>query len=320
MNETSSERLLAGNDYNQVRAFIAVAEHLSFSRAAERLAVSPSALSQMIRSFEESVGMRLLHRTTRSVSLTEVGENLLRRVRPAAFELGNALAQTRVAGERPAGTVRIHTFRSASVKYIEPILASFAERYPDIVLDITIDDETVDIVTGGYDVALRIGEVIERDMVAARLGPELRQLAVATPAYFDRQGVPNHPRELVDHRCIRWRWPGHRAPYSWEFFENGSWFSVAMSGPLVVSDKETAVRAALAGVGIGFCVEDMVADYLADGRLASCLETWSAPFPGWFICYPRQPHMAPALRAFIDAVRQSAGNRERKTGDANAAG
>ncbi|MCS3740113.1 MULTISPECIES: LysR family transcriptional regulator [unclassified Rhizobium] len=303
MQDMLADRLPAGNDYNQMRAFIAVAEYLSFSRAAEVLGVSPSALSQMIRSFEKRVGMRLLHRTTRNVSLTEGGENLFRRVRPAAFELGDALAQTRIAGERPAGTVRVHAFRSAAQKHIQPILKSFAERYPDIVLDITIDDETVDIVAGGYDVAVRIGEVIERDMVAVRLGPELRQLAVATPDYFSQHGRPEHPRDLVHHRCVRWRWPGHQAPYAWEFFENDAWFSVAVNGPLILSDKETALNAALQGVGIGFAVEDTVADYIGQGRLVSCLEAWSAPFPGWFVCYPQQRQMAPALRAFIDAVR-----------------
>jgi DNA-binding transcriptional LysR family regulator len=303
MKDALADKLPAGNDYNQMRAFIAVAEYLSFSRAAEVLGVSPSALSQTIRSFEERVGMRLLHRTTRNVSLTEVGENLVRRIRPAAFELGDALAQTRIAGERPAGTVRVHAFRSAAQKHIQPILKNFAERYPDIVLDITIDDEAVDIVAGGYDVALRIGEVIERDMVAVRLGPELRQLAIATPDYFSQYGRPEHPRDLVHHRCVRWRWPGHHAPYAWEFFEDDTWFSVAVNGPLILSDKETAVSAVLEGTGIGFAVEETVAGYLAQGRLESCLESWSAPFPGWFVCYPYQRQMAPALRAFIDAIR-----------------
>ncbi len=309
MRDMLVDKLPAGNDYNQMRAFIAVAEYLSFSRAAEVLGVSPSALSQMIRSFEERVGLRLLHRTTRNVSLTEVGENLFQRVRPAAVELGEALAQTRTAGERPAGTVRVHTFRSASQTHIEPILAAFSERYPDIVLDITVDDETVDIVERGYDVGLRIGEVIERDMVAVRLGPELRQLAIATPTYFRRHGRPEHPRDLVNHQCVRWRWPGHQTPYSWEFFESGAWFSVAVNGPLIVSDKQTAVNAVLQGMGIGFAVEEMIADHLAEGRLASCLEAWSAPFPGWFLCYPQQRQMAPALRAFIDAVRAGSSNR-----------
>ncbi|SFA75911.1 transcriptional regulator, LysR family [Rhizobium sp. NFR07] len=299
--------LLPSQDYNQLRAFIAVAECLSFSLAAEQLGVSPSALSQMVRKLEDEVGMRLLHRTTRNVSLTEIGESLFQRVRPAAHELGLAVTQVRHAGERPAGTVRIHTFRSAAQKHLEPILEDFIERYPDIVLDITLDDEVVDIVAGGYDVALRIGEVIEKDMVAVRLGPELRQIAVATPDYLGRYGCPDHPRDLIDHRCIRWRWPGRATPYAWEFFEDNAWFSVTVDGPLIFSDKESALSATLKGMGIGFPVEDTVSAYIAEGKLVNILDQWSAPFPGLFLCYPQQRQMAPALRAFIDAVRAGPG-------------
>lgn len=297
------ESLLGSQDFNQLRAFIAVAESLSFSRAAERLGVSPSALSQMVRSLETDVGSRLLHRTTRNVSLTEAGENLFQRVRPAADELKSALNQIRRSAETPAGTVRIHTFRSAAQKHLDPILYSFTERYPDVTLDITIDDEVVDIVAGGFDVALRIGEVIERDMVAVRLGQELRQVAVATPEYLQRHGRPAHPRDLVNHRCIRWRWPGRTTPYAWEFCENGTWFSVTVSGPLIFSDKEAALNATLQGIGIGFPVEDTVAGHISEGRLVLLLDAWSAPFPGLFICYPQQRQMAPALRVFIDAIR-----------------
>ncbi|PWV91723.1 LysR family transcriptional regulator [Phyllobacterium myrsinacearum] len=298
--------LLAGHDYNQLRAFIAVAEFLSFSRAADSLGVSPSALSQMVRNFEERVETRLLHRTTRNVSLTEAGENLLQRVRPAAFELGHAVAQARRTGENPAGTVKVHSFRSAARKHIEPILAGFTERYPDVLLDITVDDEVTDIVAGGFDVGLRIGEVIERDMIAVRLGSELRQVVVATPDYLARHGRPEHPRDLVGHRCIRWRWPGRTTPYAWEFFENGAWFSVSVEGPLIFSDKEMALGATLKGIGIGFPIEDTVEEHIAEGRLISLLDPWCVAFPGLFLCYPKQRHMAPALRAFIDTVRAGA--------------
>jgi DNA-binding transcriptional LysR family regulator len=297
------DSLLSGADYNQLRAFVAVGELLSFSRAADALAVSPSALSQMVRGFEERVGVTLLNRTTRSVALTDAGENLFRRVRPAVSELGDAIGQVRRYRERPAGTVRVHAFRSAAEAYIEPVLPAFALAYPDVVLDITLDDQVVDVVAGGFDAAIRIGEVIERDMVAVRLGAELRQIAVASPGYLAVHGRPEHPRDLVRHRCIRWRWPGRATPYAWEFFENGSWFEVAVDGPLIVNDKEMALRAALQGVGIGFPVEGAVADHIAAGRLEPLLERWSAPFPGLFLCYPRQRQMAPALRAFIDAVR-----------------
>jgi DNA-binding transcriptional LysR family regulator len=294
---------LSGSDYNQLRAFVAVCEHLSFSRAAAALGVSPSALSQLVRGFEERVGIQLLNRTTRSVALTEAGETLFQRVRPAVSELGAAIVQARHSRERPAGTVRIHAFRSAVERYLEPILSDFASRYPDVVLDITLDDAVVDIVAGGFDAALRIGEVIERDLIAVRLGPDLRQIAVATPDYIARHGTPEHPCDLVHHRCIRWRWSGHASPYAWEFFENGSWFSVTVDGPVIANDKALALRATLQGIGIGFPVEDTVRDHIAGGRLVPVLEAWSAPFPGMFLCYPQQRQMAPALRAFIDAVR-----------------
>ena len=295
--------LLSGSDYNQLRAFVAVGEHLSFSRAAAALGVSASALSQLVRGFEERVGVRLLNRTTRSVALTEAGETLFQRVRPAVSELGAAIGQVRRSRERPSGTVRVHAFRSAAETYLDPILPGFAESYPDVVLDITLDDEVIDVVAGGFDAALRIGEVIERDMIAVRLGPDLKQIAVASPGYLAQHGRPAHPRELVNHRCIRWRWTGHATPYAWEFFEKGSWFSVTVDGPLIVSDKEMALRATLQGIGIGFPVEQTVTEHIAAGRLVPLLEEWSAPFPGMFLCYPQQRQMAPALRAFIDAVR-----------------
>jgi DNA-binding transcriptional LysR family regulator len=295
--------LLSGADYNQLRAFVAVGECLSFSRAAEQLGVSPSALSQMLRGFEERIGVRLLNRTTRSVALTDAGENLLRRVRPAVSELGDAVGQVRRYRERPAGVVRIHAFRSAARTYVEPILAAFAEAYPDVVLNLTLDDEVVDVVAGGFDVAIRIGEVIEKDMVVAPLGNALRQVAVASPDYLALHGRPEHPRDLVRHRCIQWRWPGRATPYAWEFFENGSWFEVVVAGPVIVNDKEMATRLAIQGVGVAFAVEETVAEPIAARRLMPLLERWSAPFPGYFLCYPQQRQMAPALRAFIDAVR-----------------
>src|SRR3982750_910689 len=165
---------LSGSDYNQLRAFVAVGETLSFSRAAEVLGVSPSALSQMVRGFEERVGVRLFNRTTRSVSLTDAGEQLFQRARPAVVELGEAVGQARRQGERPAGTVRVVSFHSAAELYLRPMLAGFHAAYPNVVLDISLDDAVSDFVGGGFDVALRLGEVIEKDMIAVRLGPELR--------------------------------------------------------------------------------------------------------------------------------------------------
>lgn len=291
-------------EYSQLRAFIAVGEALSFSRAAESLGVSVSALSQTIRAFEERIGVRLLNRTTRSVSLSEAGEILLRGAAPAVEELGKVIGHARTFREVPAGLVRILAFRKAQ-ELIQPMLAGFVERYPDIVLDITLDDAVTDFVAAGFDAAIRLGEVIEADMVAVRLGPDLRQVAVASPGYIARFGRPESPRDLPQHRCLGWRWDGKVPLYNWEFVENGTWFEVAVSGPLISNSRALLLQAALDGVGIAFALAPTVAPYVADGRLLPLLEAWAGSFPGLFLCYPAQRQMAPALRAFIDALRAS---------------
>jgi len=296
---------LLSADYQQLRGFVAVAQALSFSRAAGAMGVSPSALSQLVRGLEARLGTRLLNRTTRSVSLTEAGAALLARTGPALAELGEAMLQARAGREGIAGRVRVHASRFAGELHVLPILARFGRDYPDVVLDISLDDTVIDIVAGGYDVAIRIGELVERDMVAVALGAEMRQLAVATPDYVAAHGVPGHPRDLLRHRCIRWRWPGNAAPYHWEFWEEG-WFQVAVDGPLILDDKQACLEAALQGAGIAFAIEPKVREHIAAGRLVPMLERWSAPFPGHYLCYPQQRHMAPAVRAFIDAVRRGA--------------
>ncbi len=281
---------------------MAVAEALNFSRAAERLGVSASALSQMVRSLEERVGVRLLHRTTRSVSLTEAGDLLFQRVRPAVKELASAVGETSHLREHAAGVVRIHCFKIAADLLLKPMLWDFHQKYPDIVLDLTLGDEVEDVVSGGYDAAIRIGEVIERDMVAVKLGPDLQQIAVASPEYLARRGTPQHPRDLTSHSCIGWRWPGHERAYKWEFCETGKWFEVEVQGPLITNVKEFGMHAAMAGLGIAFVTRPLCAAHIAAGRLVPLLESWSAPFAGYYLCYPAQRQMAPALRAFIDAV------------------
>lgn len=299
------DKTLLSADYQQLRGFVAVAQALSFSRAAGAMGVSPSALSQLVRGLEERLGTRLLNRTTRSVSLTEAGAALLARTGPALAELGDAMQQVRAGREGIAGRVRIHASRFAGELHVLPILARFGRDYPDVVLDISLDDTVIDIVAGGYDVAIRIGELVERDMVALALGQEMRQLAVATPGYVAAHGAPEHPRALLRHRCIRWRWPGNAAPYHWEFWDQG-WFQVAVDGPLILDDKQACIEAALQGAGIAFAIEPKVRAHIEAGRLVSMLEHWSAPFPGHYLCYPQQRHMAPAVRAFIDAVRRGA--------------
>ncbi len=292
--------MLSANEFGQLRAFIAVAEALSFTRAAARLGVTASALSQVVRALEERVGARLLNRTTRSVSLTEAGGALLARTRLAAEELDNALQQARQVGGQPAGVVRIHCFRRAAWLFLAPMLQRFAAVHPHVVLDITSDDIAVDMVAGRYDAAIRIGEVIEQDMIAIRLGPDMRQIVVAAPGYLSRHGEPAVPRDLQRHLCIRWRWQGRPDPEPWEFWESGRRFSVAVMGPLIVSDRDLETHAALEGIGLACTVAERVSAFLSTGRLVPVLRNWEVPFPGYFLCYPRQQHMAPALRAFID--------------------
>jgi len=298
--------MLHPSDYGVLRAFAAVADQRSFSRAADLLGVSPSALSQAIRGLEERVGTRLLHRTTRSVAPTEAGERLLAGVRPAIEGLATAFDGARRDGASPAGTVRIHCFHAAAERFVSPILATLTRNYPRIVLDITVDDTVVDLVEGGFDAAIRLGEVIEHDMVALPLGDEIRQVVVAAPTYLARHGTPQEPRDLLAHQCIRWRWPGRKQPYEWEFSEDGRWFAVAVEGPLIANDRSFVLQAALDGVGIAFLKEASAAPFVADGRLMMLLNRWSAPFPGFHLCYPRQRISSRAVQAVVDAITSGA--------------
>jgi DNA-binding transcriptional LysR family regulator len=238
--------------------------------------------------------------------LTEAGDRLFQRVKPAVQELAAAIGQTSELGARPVGIVRIHCFRAAANLFLRPLLRPFHDAYPEVVLDITLDDEVVDIVAGGYDAAIRLGEVIEQDMVAIKLGPDLRQIVVASPDYLARRGTPQHPRDLASHSCIGWRWPGHEVPHKWEFLEDGTWFNVAVEGPVITNLKDFGVQAAIDGLGIAFATQQMIAQDVATGRLVMLLESWSGWFPGYYLCYPAQRQMAPPLRAFIDAIRSAA--------------
>ncbi|MGQ9367747.1 LysR family transcriptional regulator [Azospirillum sp. ST 5-10] len=300
---------MRANGHSDLRAFIAVAEQGSFSRAAEQLGLSPSSLSQIIRGLEERLGVRLLRRTTRSVGLTDAGERLLLRIRPALAELDAALADVGHFRDRPAGVVRVRCLRLAFRHHVAPILPAFHEAYPAVTLDILVDDAVVDLVATGFDVGFTLGEVIEKDMIGVRLGDDLRQIAVASPAYVAAHGRPRTPKDLQAHNCLRWRWPGRTTPYAWEFFRDGSWLEVAVDGPLIFSEQRMAIDAAVAGLGIAFWVEQEVRPLIEAGALVPLLEDWSSPFPGLFLCYPRQRQMAPALRAFIDVVKAGAGKR-----------
>ncbi|QHI97483.1 LysR family transcriptional regulator [Xylophilus rhododendri] len=300
MNEAT---LPTGTEIAQLRTFVVIADTLSFARAAERLGVTPSALSQTLRALEAQVGARLLHRTTRSVSLTEAGTRLLANAAPALKELGSALQAAKEHHKHIRGVLRIHCFRVAVDLFITPVLRAFHEAYPEVVLDLVIDDHVVDIVADGFDAAIRVGEVIEKDMVAIRLGPDLRQVALASPQYLARHGCPATPRDLADHACIGWRWPGQDLPYRWEFMDGTQALDVVVRGPLIANSRDFCVRAAAEGIGIAFAIEEAAAEEIRRGQLLVLLEGWSAPFPGFHLCFPSRRQMAPALRAFIDALR-----------------
>jgi DNA-binding transcriptional LysR family regulator len=298
---------LRGSQFVQLQALAAIVEAGSFSRAAAQLQISRSALSQLIRALEEQLGVLLLNRTTRSVAPTEAGQRLLARFEPAMQALQLALDEARSAGNTPAGTLRLHTQKLGYERFLKPLLGRFCSEFPAIILDVTIDDAPVDIVAGGFQAGVRLGELLDQDMIAIRLGGELRQIAVASPAYLAAHGVPDHPRDLLGHRCIGFRWPGQNAVYSWEFVHDGSWFSVPIQSVLVLNDQRATIDAAVEGVGIAFWVDSEVEPLIDAGRLVPLLEAYSKPFPGFYLYYPSLKQRAPALRALSAFLRAHAG-------------
>jgi len=295
---------MRGSDIAELRAFAAIVEEGNFARAAARLRISPSSLSQTIRELEARLGVRLLNRTTRSVSMTDAGQRLLARLKPALLEIEEAVRDVESLRDKPTGTVRLHVPRNAT-PLVEPLLGPFAEAYPDVVLDIMVDDAVTDIVAAGYDAGIRLGELLEDDMVAVCLGDEMRMLALASPDYVGRHGRPRTPADLHKHRCINWRWPG-RTIYNWEFYEKGQWVKVAVNGPLIVNDSSLAVSAALQGAGIVYWTEHTMRPLIEAGRLVPLLEKYAHPFPGWYLTYPKQRTMPAAVRAFVDFLKRGA--------------
>lgn len=282
--------------------FVAVAEERSFTKAARRLGVSPSALSHGLRALEERIGVRLLARTTRSVAPTDAGEQLLTRVRPAFGDIREAVDHVSGLRARPAGRVRLLLPRSAAMLVLVPKLAQFARDYPDIVLDVTTDNSRVDLVAAGFDAGIQIGEFIQKDMVAVRVSGDLRAAIVASPAYFAAHPKPRHPRELLRHRCINFR-QGSSGVYRWEFDKGKQSLVVAVDGPLVIDDWEISVHAALDGAGVAFMIEQHAAPHIASGALVRVLEDWCPPFPGYFLYYPSRRQQPAALSALIATLR-----------------
>jgi len=289
-------------DLSALAAFLAVAEERSFTRAAKRQGVSPSAMSHAMRALEEGVGVRLLSRTTRSVAPTDAGQGLLARLRPALTEIREALGQVSSLRKKPAGRVRLLVPRLAARTVLAPKLGQVARDCPEIVLDVTTNDSRLDIVAEGFDAGIHFGEYIEKDMIAVRVSADLIPVIVGSPSYLKSHGRPKLPRDLLHHRCINFR-HGDAGLYRWEFEKGKKSLSVAVGGPLIVDDLDLVIRAALDSVGLAYMAEDNAAPHLRSGALVRVLEDWCQPFPGFFLYYPSRRQQPAALSALIDVLR-----------------
>ena len=290
------------SDLTALATFLAVAEERSFTRAAKRRGVSPSAVSHAIRALEEEVGVRLLARTTRSVALTEAGGQLLERLKPALAEVGAALDDIAGQRNRPGGRVRLLVPRLAVSSVLAPKLGLLNSKYPDVVLDVTTDDSRRDIVADGFDAGIHFGEYIEKDMIAVRVSPDQRPAIVGSPSYFRSHPRPKEPRDLLQHLCINFR-HGAAGLYRWEFEKGKKELSVGVTGPLIVDDLGLVLRAALDGVGLAFVAESDVPGHLAKGTLLRVLQDWCQPYPGFFLYYPSRRQQTAALAALISVLR-----------------
>ena len=292
---------MRGTEFAELRAFAEVAARRSFSRAAEHLRVAPSTLSQTVRALEERLGVALLVRTTRRVSLTSAGERLLARFAPAMDEMVAAVTEAHEGRMRPRGTVRLHALRPAYARHVEPALGRIAQDLPQVVLDLSVDDAPKDVGADGYDLTIRRAESVDSGMVARDLGGDLRHAVVASPAYVAAQGKPYSPDDLVGHRCIRWR-PAGDDMQRWRFNAGGEPLTIAVAGPLVVSHCDAAVAAALQGVGIAYVLESYAVPFVADGRLVPLLGEHLKPFGGWRICYAKKRRPSPAAAAVVEIL------------------
>ncbi|AZO64935.1 MULTISPECIES: LysR family transcriptional regulator [unclassified Mesorhizobium] len=283
----------------QLVVLATVAQCGSFRGAAKELAIAPSAVSHAVSSLEARLGVRLLARSTRSVAPTEEGAQLLERLRPALSEIDLALEAAVEARDRPAGNLRLTVPRTAAHLALTPRLGAFASAYPDVVLEIVIEDRFTDVVEGGFDAGVRLGESLQRDMIAVRIGPNLRGAVVGAPSYFATMPRPRHPHDLVGHRCLRFRFSSGIL-YRWEFEKDGEAIEMAVQGPLILDEDHLVANAAVDGAGLAFLFEDYVREALATGRLIRVLEDWCPSFDGFFVYYPSRRQMRPALRAFVD--------------------
>jgi DNA-binding transcriptional LysR family regulator len=290
-------------DLVDLNAFIVVAEEQSFTRAAGKLSTSQSALSHTVRRLEERLGVRLLMRTTRKVAPTEAGERLLLGLRPAFEDIDSNLAALSDLRDKPAGTIRITTGEHAAETILWPVLNKLLPSYPDIEVELVVDQSLTDLITGRFDAGVRLGEQIAKDMIAVRIGPDLRMVVVGAPSYFDKRSKPRLPQDLTEHVCINIRLPTYGGFYPWEFEKGGREVKVRVSGQFVATTGALRLKAALAGLGLAYVFEDQVQHHIQEGRLIRVLSDWTPPFSGYHLYYPSRRQPSPAFTLFLDALR-----------------
>ncbi len=291
------------DELGELAAFLAVAEERNFTRAAARLATSQSALSHTVRRLETRLGLRLLVRTTRSVAPTEAGARLLETLAPAFQDIEGKIAALGELRDKPSGTIRITSGEHAAHSILWPALERLLPQYPDIKVEITTDQSLTDLAAGRYDAGIRLGEQVAKDMVAVRIGPDLRMVVVGSPAYFARHTKPRTPHDLTEHACINLRLPTLGGLYAWEFEQDGREINVRVDGPLTFNDMSLVIKAALAGLGLGYVMEDQAAPLIEQGLLVPVLEEWRPPFPGYHLYYPSRRQPTPAFALLVDALR-----------------
>ncbi len=290
-------------NFNDLLAFVTVAREESFTRAALKLGVSQSALSQTVRGLEERLGLRLLTRTTRRVSPTTAGERLLQTAGPRFEEIQAELAALTEMRDKPAGTVRITAGEHAAISVLAPALDKFLPDNPDVNVEITVDYGLTDIVAERYDAGVRLGEQLAKDMIAIKIGPEMRMAVVGAPSYFRQHPWPEIPQDLTAHNCIQIRMPTHGNILQWEFEKDGHELNVRVEGQMVFNNIAMRLDAVRRGLGLAYMPDDLVAEDIAKGTLIRVLEDWCAPFPGYHLYYPNRRHASPAFQLVVDAIR-----------------
>lgn len=294
---------MSAESYDQLAIFAVVAQERSFTRAAAKLGMSQPALSRAMRQLEERLGVRLLARTTRSVSPTEAGEHLLRVVAPRFEEISSEVALLSEFRDKPAGKLRITAGEHSAISILHPVLAKLLPDHPDLQIEIIVDYGLTDIVAQGYDAGVRLGEQVAKDMIAVRIGPDMRMAVVGSPEYFSRNPRPQLPRDLLQHNCINMRLPTYGGIFPWEFEKDGQELKVRVEGQLVFNNIAMRLQAALQGLGLAYMPEDLVLSYVAEGRLVQVLEDWCEPFAGYHLYYPSRRQASPAFTLFRDALR-----------------